>query len=219
MFDTIKLTFMLTVISVAAALLIAFTNLKTCDKIEEQKESAQLNALKQVVPSGMDIKELAGNDDSLPKQYWIASNGTDTFFVFKVLSRGYSGNITYFVGTDKSGEIEGLSILEQSETPGLGSRMQEEISDKYFWNGLFGKKNANGSWFSHQFKGINLNRQIKIEKSMGEWHKLNEKEKESLVSGNAVTAITGATISTRAVVNGIQNQVRKYLQAIDRGQQ
>lgn len=214
MIDIIKLSFMLTIISVAAALLIAFTNLKTRDRIHEQQQIAQQNALEQVVPSGMSINECNGENPSCPQQYWIAQDGTDTVFIFKIINKGYSGNITYFVGTDRNGSIEGMSILEQSETPGLGSRTQEEISDKYFWNGLFSKKEAGKSWFSQQFKGINLNEQINIEKSVGEWHKLGMEEKEKLISDNAVTAITGATISTQAVVNGIQDQARSYLKAI-----
>lgn len=214
MIDIIKLSLMLTIISVAAALLIAFTNLKTRDRIHEQQQIAQQNALEQVVPSGMSINECNGENPSCPQQYWIAQDGTDTVFIFKIINKGYSGNITYFVGTDRNGSIEGMSILEQSETPGLGSRTQEEISDKYFWNGLFSKKEAGKSWFSQQFKGINLNEQINIEKSVGEWHKLGMEEKEKLISDNAVTAITGATISTQAVVNGIQDQARSYLKAI-----
>jgi len=212
--DIIKLSFMLTIISVAAALLIAFTNLKTRDRIHEQQQVAQQNALEQVVPSGMSINECNGENPPCPQQYWIAQDGTDTVFIFKIINKGYSGNITYFVGTDRNGSIEGMSILEQSETPGLGSRTQEEISDKYFWNGLFSKKETGKSWFSQQFKGINLNEQINIEKSVGEWHKLGMEEKEKLISDNAVTAITGATISTQAVVNGIQDQARSYLKAI-----
>lgn len=217
MIDIIKLSFMLTLVSVAAAMLIAFTNAKTEDRIYEQQQLAQQNALRQVIPSSMKIIEQKGKNSSCPQKYWIGVKGTDTVFVFKVTSKGYSSNITYFVGTDDSGSIEGMAILEQSETPGLGSRTQEVISDKYFWNGLFSKKESGTPWFTRQFKGLNLKKEIKIEKSVGEWHKLSSEEKEKLVSDNTITAITGSTISTQAVVNGVQNQARAYLKAIQEG--
>lgn len=108
----------------------------------------------------------------------------------------------------------GMKILEQSETPGLGSRVQESISKKYIWNGFFGKKEEGLNWFTKQFEGIDIKKVITINKTAGEWHKLGGEQRNNLLTSNEITAITGSTISTRAVTRGLENQARSYLNAI-----
>lgn len=51
-------------------------------------------------------------------------------------AKGYSGQVRLMVGFDKEGNIVGISVLEQKETPGLGSRMTENA-----FIGQFGGKN------------------------------------------------------------------------------
>ena len=89
-----------------------------------------------------------------------------------------------------------------SKPPLLG-----EISDS-----LMAKGETN--WFSDQFMGISINKPIAIEKTVGEWHGLSDKERLSLIEKNGITAITGSTISTRAVTNGLTAKAQLYLKAI-----
>ena len=213
MIDIIKLSVVLTVISVIAALAIAATNVKTRDLILEQQRLAESNALQQIMPEGVKITEKSGQGQE-PQQYWVGTYGDETLYAFKIASRGYSSDINYFVSVTPEGIIKGMAVLEQGETPGLGSRVQEVISKKYVWNGLFGKKEAGSHWFTEQFSGINISQEINIDKSNGEWHKLDESQRQKLQSSNAITAITGSTISTRAVTRGLQTQARAYLNAI-----
>lgn len=214
MIDIIKLGIVLTIISVVAALAIAFTNSKTKDRILFQQQLAEQTALQEIMPEGVSISEKKGTCQTCPEKYWVGSNGDDTVFAFRISSRGYSSEIVYLVGMKTDGSIAGLTILEQGETPGLGSRVQEVISKNYFWNGLFGKKEAGPPWFTTQFEGININNEIKIDKSMGEWHTLGSDEQASLQAQNAITSITGSTISTKAVIRGLEQQARTYLKAI-----
>ncbi len=215
MTDIIKLTVVLTVTGVAAAVLIAFTNSKTEAKIRDQAIQAQTSALENIMPPGVTITEMNGAaEKGLPPQYWTGINGTDTSYAFKAGSFGYSSTIYFLVCVSSDGKIQGMSILEQNETPGLGTRVQEVISNKYLWNGLFAKKEASSPWFTDQFKGVNIFKPVTIEKSYGEWHKVDENSRKKLLESNAVTAITGATVSTRAVVSGIESQAKKYLNAI-----
>lgn len=214
MADIIKLTVVLTIVSVTAALAIAFTNSKTKDRILEQQQIAEKNALQQIMPPNSDISEMNSTCTSCPPQYWIAQKDSQKVYAFKVVSRGYAADIQYFVSVTADGKVIGMKILDQSETPGLGSRVQESISKKYIWNGFFGKKEEGLNWFTRQFEGIDITKNIKINKITGEWHKLNKKQRSNLLSSNEITAITGSTISTKAVTHGLENQARSYLNAL-----
>lgn len=45
--------------------------------------------------------------------------------VFKVVAKGYQGNIETLVGMFKDGTINTIKVLPQNETPGLGARVAE----------------------------------------------------------------------------------------------
>jgi electron transport complex protein RnfG len=212
--DFIKLTVVLTITGIAAAFLIAFTHSKTEAKIIQQQIQTKTSAFQAILPQGATVYELNGEKTGQPSQYWMSVKNTDTSYVFKLSSPGYSSKISYFICVNTFGIIEGMTILEQNETPGLGTRIQETISNKYIWSGFSQKKDKKSSWFTEQFKGINIFNSIPIEKNLGEWHKLNDGDKAKLLEKNAVTAITGATISTSAVAHGIESQAKAYLQAI-----
>lgn len=217
MIDMIKMTVVLTLIACAAALLIAFTNEKTEGRIAGQQAAAQEAALQQIIPSGATVTSselvMPGvSEGRVP--YWVVTAENATYYAFKVGGRGYSSTIQSLVCVDSTGSIIGMTILEQSETPGLGTRVQEVLSKKYFWNGLVGPKEQASPWFTEQFKGINLSKTVVIEKTIGEWHSVNDQGRVDLKSRNGITAITGSTISTRAVINSLSGNVMHYLQAI-----
>jgi electron transport complex protein RnfG len=212
----LKIIAVLTVISCAAAFLLAATNAKTKDRIADQQNSAQQEALKRIMPEGVVITEmkqkLPSCEDSLI--YWTGTTENDTLYAFKVSNRGYSSTISILVCTTMEGVITGMIVLDQHETPGLGAREQETLSKRYIWNSLFGAKEQIDPWFSEQFEGISIRRPISIENSIGEWHGLNEGERRRLLEKNGITAITGSTISTRAVTNALSTKAQEYLKAI-----
>jgi electron transport complex protein RnfG len=216
MIDIVKMIIVLTLISCAAALLIAFANLKTAERIAGQQAAAQEAALKRIIPSGAVITEyklaLSSVNDSL--RFWVASVAADTFYAFQVGSKGYSSTINYLVCVDTAGIISGMTVLDQNETPGLGTRVQEVLLKRYFWNGFIGPRERTVPWFTEQFKGVSVNQSISIEKKIGEWHSLNDNARTALKNKNGITGITGSTISTRAITNGLNNKAKSYLKAI-----
>ena len=214
MLDILKLTFALLIVSAAAGLAIAITYKQTAEKIEYQKFLAEQQALTVVFPEGIDIKKQDAIS-SLPDPYWVGEKeGTIIGYAFKGSSKGYSSDIEFIVAVDPEGTILGLTVLSQEETPGLGTRVQEVVSKKYLWNGLFSKKEKDTPWFTKQFKGINVTKDIAIYKS-SEWHIITGESKKDLLNNNKITAITGATISTQAVCKGIKKCAYKYLPVLD----
>jgi electron transport complex protein RnfG len=211
--DIIKLTVVLTVVALAAGLAIGFVHDQTEEKIAQQQQRAQETALRRVFPEDATVEQRAGAG-SLPDVYWTAHADDSLIgYAFRGSSRGYSSDIEFMIGVDPGGEIIGLSILSQSETPGLGARVQETPSTSYIWNGLFVKKEKVLPWFTQQFVGLQGDSAIAIRKG-DEWHQLTKKQREELAANNAITAITGSTISTRAVTRGIESVIPSYLAAL-----
>ncbi|MFW5775588.1 MAG: FMN-binding protein, partial [Chitinivibrionales bacterium] len=154
MLDIIRLAVVLTIVALIAGLAIAFTNAQTEDKIALQQQRAQQEALEAVLPEGTEIVEKEGQDGQ-PKQYWVAvNNGDIVAYALQGSNRGYSSSIRYIVGIRPDGEIVGVHILAQGETPGLGTRVTETVSKKYFWNGLWGPREEVDPWFTQQFIGL-----------------------------------------------------------------
>ncbi len=83
------------------------------------------------------------------------------------------------------GQIRNIVFLEQHETPGLGSRIEEK-------------------WFTDQFRSLNLNWAIPAEKRIiiGQSPDVNAK--------NRVDAITGATQTSLALMDAINSELEMF---------
>jgi electron transport complex protein RnfG len=216
MSDILRLTASLVAIALLSGFAVGVTNQKTQGAIEQQKLQAKQSALLDVMPPGATVEERHGSG-GLPPTYWAATVGGQVVsYAFEAQSRGYAADIKMMVGLDTSGEILGISVLGQKETPGLGTRVAEVVSKRYLWSGFGGSEAKAEPWFTEQFEGIDLDESVKIDKS-GEWHTLTEAQRDTLEQRNAISAITGATISTRAVVRGLETVVFPYLRALREG--
>lgn len=110
--------------------------------IAQTKLDNKLNAIRQVVPEftndpNSDTYRLPTPEgDSL--DIYPAKNGDEiiAYAVNTYTNNGFSGQFTLMVGFNSDGSIYDISVLEHSETPGLGSKMSD-------------------SKFKDQFKGKN----------------------------------------------------------------
>lgn len=214
MSEIIKLSVALTVVCMLSGIVIVFTHSSTAKQIEAQKLREQRSALEQLFPAGTRIVDTTGTAP-LPSQYWIGRKETKTTgYAFAVENRGYSGIIRYIVGIDTLGRITGMKILSQTETPGLGTRMEEPVSGKSLWNAFgSGVHNDSHQWFTEQFKGISVKSPLSVSKSM-EWPSLPDKIKTEFTASNTVSAITGATVTTKAIVAGLEKTLPAFYAAL-----
>jgi len=133
------------------ALLLALVNLSTRERIAEQQLQAQRRALAQVFPAQYHDNDLLASAFTLDAsvdgfaawnlidvlqitevfQGYIATrDGRFTGAILPVQSHtGYSGTITLLVGIMDDGTITGVRVLEHRETPGLGDKIDIEVSD------------------------------------------------------------------------------------------
>ncbi len=204
--DYIKLGCLLCVVCIISSFALSVTYSVTKERIEMQNRKDILGALPVVVSgasSFSDAKTVGGIN------YYEAKDANKKNIGYALYGdvQGYQSLIKFMVGIDLEGNISGLKILEHGETPGLGARMTEVKSDETlssYIKGVFTTKEDNKTpqepWFTQMFKS-------KFYKN------LNVSKIES--DSSAVHAITGATITTVCVVDGVKEVVGKFLEQIN----
>ncbi len=127
----------LTAISLVVALLLGLTNMLTEDKIAEITRQKTEAALAKVVsasecefPPVEDIPQAvidAANEQGgkLTEMYEILVGGENAGYAFKVTASGSQGNIVMIVGVDADLAVTGVSIVSNSETSGIGSKVMD----------------------------------------------------------------------------------------------
>jgi electron transport complex protein RnfG len=95
--------------------------------IEAAKMAKQQNAIKEVLPAFDRIADpinLAnGNENMVIHKAYNAQNEFVGAAIETSSNNGFAGKISIMVGFDKEGKIFNYSVLEQKETPGLGTKM------------------------------------------------------------------------------------------------
>lgn len=121
----------LTLISLVASACLGFAYELTKKPIEMSALNKKLDAIKEVVPGfnnnpNSEMYRLpADNGDSLEiypakKDSIIIGYAVNTY-----TKKGFSGNFSLMTGFRADGTIINITVLEQKETPGLGSKMTE----------------------------------------------------------------------------------------------
>jgi len=128
----------LTMISLVASALLGIVYQMTKAPIELSVLNKKLAAIKQVVPEftnnpNNDMYRLpTGEGDSLDI-YPAKKDGNIVGYAVNTYSKkGFSGNINLMAGFKSDGTIINITVLEQKETPGLGTKMTEPAFKNQF---------------------------------------------------------------------------------------
>ena len=163
---TLTVTLLVTCVVVAACL--GGVNAITEEKIDainkEKTEIAKLELTDEMVAAAGSV--------TLDSVYEAQVNGQSAGHAIKVVASGSQGKIEMMVGVDAEGTVTGVSIVKNSETSGIGSKVMTNMPT------------AAGIGVLSQFEG----------KSAADG---------TLTVGANVDAISGATVSTRGVTNGV----------------
>ena len=161
----LRLALTLLLITAVVAVALAGVNSVTAPKIAELNEQKTQKAIEAVLPGGG--SEVAFTDDTgLVSTVYKGDAG----YAVQVAPAGFGGTISMMVGVDNDGKVLGISIINQSETAGLGAVAAADTSA--------------GEAFRDQFVGMSGS--VSVTKD-----------------GGAVDALTGATITSRAVCSGV----------------
>jgi len=134
-------------ITIIAAVTLTYVYMQTKDQINHSQEVKQLEAIRTVLPpfDHLDLKPLDMNDGVETMKVYKAYDRKNNFVGAAVESssnNGYKGHIDIMVGFDKQGIIYNYTVLEQNETPGLGSKMLDWFKTKKGNQNILGKNPA-----------------------------------------------------------------------------
>ena len=175
--EIIKLVFVLALICGISAAVLTVLRDNLASKIEEQNDFyVRGPALERLFDKP--ASELLGNKINMSDSnysypvFYLTDGGQIAGLAIEVPGRGgYAGDIVIMIGIDlQTDQILGLEIIQHSETPGVGSKVEK-------------------SSFRKQWKGLPVNKPVELTSR-----------------GGQIDAISGATYSSKAVVDGT-NQI------------
>jgi electron transport complex protein RnfG len=161
----LRLALTLALFCIVAAGALALVYILTSPLIKANAERSFIESLKSVLPAD-DFKLIKEGEAVV---YTGTKGGQLIGHAVKVAPRGYSGAIELLVGIDRQGKVSGVKVLQQKETPGLGTNVVKPDWLKQF---LVKPPTA----------GFEVKKDIQ--------------------------AVAGATISSRAVVSGVNQALR-----------
>lgn len=171
--------------------ILSVTHTMTREKISENKRTARLRILDSVMPLSynnrfyddeLQIENSGISDSNYPLSVFRARyNGKPSGIVLMpVKANGYSGNIELIIGMDVNGTLLGVRTLSHRESKGLGDQIDHTKSD----------------WIN-QFTSLSLDNTPVTDWAVSE-------------DGGKIDQISGATITSRGVVNAVRKTLEFY---------
>ena len=180
----VNMTAVLFGITLVASAGVGVVNMITEEPIALAKEAATKAALTEVLPAFDATESETVSIDELPITVYTARQGGEIagYAVQTMTKQGFNGVVRLMVGFTPDGEVVNVNVLEQAETPGLGTKMTEE-----------------GNVLLGSIQGQKL-----------ENKKLVDGKLAVTKDGGDVDALTAATISSRAYVDAVNRAWMAY---------
>jgi len=179
-------------VAVIMGCILAYMNHLTSGPIQEQKDKALAEGIKEVMcvdnlkkapADTLKLKDKKGKDQAFIIYKVTDANNKPLGAAIESTTMGFGGNLKVLVGFDPEGNILGYTLLEHAETPGLGAK-----ADK---------------WFQKDGKGSIIGKNPGL-KPLGVSKDKNTEEEQ-------VDAITASTITSRAFLNAVNNAYNAYM--------
>ncbi|MFO7868362.1 MAG: RnfABCDGE type electron transport complex subunit G [Bacteroidales bacterium] len=142
----------LVVITLIAGVALAYVNQLTIEPIKQAQKKKKIEALVEVLPdfdnNPVETKKIVYSEavnDSLEIFEAYKGDSLVGIAVNSVSPQGYSGDVRVMVGFFPDGTIYSISVLQHKETPGLGTKMEDDT-----FKSQFNEKNP--EYFSLQVK-------------------------------------------------------------------
>lgn len=178
----IQIVSVLTITALISAAVLASVNDWAKPLIEENRIKAISQAIFQVHPSAVEYE--AANFPELSAYKVFDQNKNEIGYAVVHQGNGFQGTIKLIFGIDKDlKKITSLEVLEQVETPGLGSLITEEN-------------------YTKQFRNLSVNPNVKLIKG---------KEKSSDNEVQSITGATISARAVVNIVNDAVKNLKKHL--------
>jgi electron transport complex protein RnfG len=196
----IMLVAVLSVVCILAAVALGLIYGATKPQIEAEELKAKEQALRDVHPGAARFEPVTTEHDvdGKPFVYYEAysADGVLVGYAFEGHATGYSSTIEVTVGLDKDEQkITGIKITKQQETPGLGANCVKGGATKYI-SEILSRPETGGDETSFQGQFRNL----ALDKLGGEQAGIPKK----------IRALSGATITTNAVLRAVRGALSNY---------
>ena len=191
-----RMILVLTLITIMSGGILAGWDMYTKPRVEHHRQQALQAAIADVLPphDRYDVLETKLGLLYIGKSTDSSSSvGT----AFMAMGSGFQGEIRIMVGYsphDKT--LTGIKVLEQIETPGLGTKIVTDPSNK-----------QDPLWWPAQFKGLAVEPEIVVLKNTAP------------TQDNEIQGITGATISSKAVARIINERLTELDTVLKQGGQ
>lgn len=200
-----------------SALYATFTGTKSA--AEKQEELARVSALKSIFIDGFGATEEVRTEDGklLHTKVWKGEekDGPADYYAVEGSAVGYNSSVPIRLlagfANPGAGEYEkmvlvGWSVTRSEETPGLGEKIKEE-APAYTWAELITGKAGKPA----------KDRRTEFQKQFADADSGNLYTAEEIAlakDGGEIDAISGATITSRAIVNAIKDAEDKLTRAM-----
>ncbi len=183
-----RMILVLTLITVMSGGILAGWDMYTKPKVAYHREQALKKAIGEVLPAH-DLYETRETDAGILYVGKTTDSEQPVGIAFMAVGSGFQGKLRIMVGiTPDLIQLTGIKVLEQIETPGLGTKIVVDPSHK-----------QDPYWFPAQFKGVHVKPEIVVIK--------NAKPSTNY----EVQGITGATISSKAVTRILNERIAEVL--------
>lgn len=115
-------------ITLISSACVGLVNMITAEPIAAAKVQAVNDALAQVLPAYDKIESAVSESEGLQITTHTATLSGEVvgYAVESASKNGFGGLVRLMIGFDKGGRILNINVLEQKETPGLGTKMCDE---------------------------------------------------------------------------------------------
>ena len=197
--EEFKMVMVLTAVCLVSSVALSLLYNKVKTNIEKQEKAKIEKALRFVMPAAGEFEKVETEEEV---EYWRVKSpeGQLLGYTFIARKQGFSSEIKVMVGIRPDATITRTRVIAQAETPGLGANMELVESDRFLWDVFSGKgvaaerEEEKAPFFLEQFRELDARKLVVVKSAP---------DKED----NEIQALTGATISSQAVVDGIEEAV------------
>lgn len=146
--QTVKFGIILLIFTAISGGVLAFSNSITEPIIAERQRESSFGAFLDIFADAEHfieideerLEEIKANNMFIREIYEVKVGEETTAYAFNTVSGGYGGDIVTITGINLDGTLAGMKVVQNSETPGLGTRI---VDDENFVGSFIGRSAEN----------------------------------------------------------------------------
>ncbi|MDO5089583.1 MAG: FMN-binding protein [Leptotrichiaceae bacterium] len=131
---SLYLSLFLAIVSIVSAFVLSITNSLTKETIKNASIAKQNRKLETMFNKNTKFTEetVSGNSEIIETIFKAEENGKISGYIYSIKTKGYGGKIRFLLAVTPDGKYKAFNSLEHNETPGFGTKMDEETYKSQF---------------------------------------------------------------------------------------